>query len=92
MSFDTVVKTTGLLGIAGGLFALTFIISEIDHLSRRPKPIPVRACNYSRRTTIMAGQVLSRNTVRINGRTWDLPQPLDSAIRPGQRISLVLEG
>ena len=91
MSFDTVVTTVGLLGIASILFALAFLVYELDRLSRRPTPTPIAICQYSRRTTIMVGTVLNRNTIRIDGQTWDLTQTLDPSIRRGQRIALVLE-
>lgn len=87
MTLNTLTTTTMLLGTATALIALYFLVSEIDRFSHRPKP--VHACRYSRRTTLMVGWVLNRNAVRINGQTWDLPQPL--SVNRGQRVSLVLE-
>ena len=75
MNLDSFFLTVILFTIAASLWALVWLINEIDKISRQK--------------ILMTGVALNRNLIRVNGQRWDLPRPLNQGLKRGSQVLLI---
>ena len=75
MTLNSFFLTIILFTIAASLWALVWLVNEIDKMGRQK--------------VIATGVALNRNLIRINGQKWDVPRPLNQGIKRGHMIFVV---
>ena len=75
MTLDSFLLTVTVFTVATCLWALVWLVNEIDKMGRQK--------------VIATGVALNRNLIRINGQKWDVPRPLNQGIKHGHMIFVV---